>query len=117
MIAEIVIAATMFMSGVQADMAQAELQEWESIGECRVSTFCPVCNDGAGHESSSGAYLTTGHAACNFLPIGTKVNVEGEEYEIVDICGIDNTIDIFVDDDSGVCHCNRLEYKNVSVKK
>lgn len=77
----------------------------------------PFCNDGTGHESSSGKYLEYGDCACNWLPIGTEVRVGGEEYTVVDTCGIDDTIDIFVDDDSGVCQCNHLSYEKVEVMK
>ena len=80
------------------------------------NSILPFCNDGAGHESSSGKYLEYGDCACSWLPVGTKVNVEGEEFTVVDTCGTD-AIDIFIDDDSGFCQCDRNEYKNVSIKK
>ena len=87
---------------------------YEYIGECRITEYCPQCNDGSGHESSSGVYLEYGHAACNWLPIGTIVNIEGDEFVVVDTCGTD-AIDIFVDTDE--CHCNLNEYKRVAIKK
>lgn len=89
--------------------------EWKNLGECRITCYCPVCNDGQGHESSSGKELRYGHAACNWLPIGTKISIEGEIFEIVDTCGTD-AIDIFVDTDDQSCRCNLNEYKDVRVK-
>lgn len=88
---------------------------YEDIGTCRVTCYCCTCNDGSGHESSSGTYLRYGHAACNWLPVGTVIDIEGDEFVIVDTCGTD-AIDIFIDDDSGVCKCNLNEYKRVTIK-
>lgn len=111
--ASIAMAATM----ATAPVSESNLDGWEYIGEQRITTYCCACNDGAGHESSSGKYLEYGDCACNWLPIGTAVRVGGEEYTVVDICGIDDTIDIFVDDDSGVCQCNHMSYEKVEVMK
>lgn len=90
--------------------------EWRSLGECRITSYCPICNDGSGHESSSGTRLQYGHAACNWLPIGTKISVEGEIFTIVDTCGTD-AIDIFIDHNDGYCGCNLNEYRKVAIKK
>lgn len=116
-IASLFAAVSMTATMGTADIHTSDLEQWESIGEHRISVFCPVCNDGSGHESSSGKYLESGDCACSWLPIGTEVSIEGDKYTVVDICGMDDTIDIFVDDDSGECHCNYLDYKEVRVKK
>ena len=108
--ASIAMAATMATTTFEPD------PEWVNVGEYRITTYCPVCNDGAGHESSSGIPLEYGCAASKDFPIGTTISIEGEQFVITDVCGMDNTIDIFIDDDSGVCHCNRLDYRNVSIK-
>lgn len=107
--ASIAMAATM----ATAPVAESNLDGWEYIGEQRITEYCCVCNDGSGHESSSGKYLEYGDCACNWLPIGTKVNIEGEEFTVVDTCGTD-AIDIFLDMDE--CYCDRNEWKEVSVK-
>ena len=97
-----------------APMPQKEkTPEWKDLGECRITTYCCACNDGSGHESSSGKYLEYGDCACNWLPIGTEISIEGEIFTVVDICGTD-AIDIFIDTDE--CHCNLLEYKDVRIK-
>ena len=88
------------------------VEKWEPIGEQRITCYCPTCNDGGDHESSSGVYLEPGHAACSWLPIGTKISVEGEIFTIVDTCGTD-AIDLFVETD--YCRCNINEYRKVSV--
>lgn len=80
----------------------------------RVTEYCPACNSPAGHGSASGAYLTTGHCACGWLPIGTVIEIDGERYEVMDVCGTD-AVDIFRNDDSGVCHCERNEYEEVTI--
>ena len=88
-------------------------EEWKDLGECRITTYCCACNDGSGHESSSGKYLEYGDCACSWLPIGTEISIEGELFTVVDICGTD-AIDIFIDTDE--CHCNLNEYKAVRIK-
>ena len=110
------IIATVLAVAITASPApkKEKKPEWKSLGECRITTYCPSCNDGSGHESSSGTYLEYGHAACNWLPIGTKISVEGEIFEIVDVCGTD-AIDLFVDTEG--CYCNTNEYRKVSVKQ
>lgn len=110
----IIAAATMTGAMAQEDVSPAPI--YEDLGECRITCYCPECNDGTGHESSSGAYLKTGHAACRWLPVGTIIDIEGDEFEIVDTCGTD-AIDIFIDDDSGECRCNLNEYKRVTIKR
>ena len=97
-----------------APMPQKEkTPEWKDLGECRITTYCCACNDGSGHESSSGKYLEYGDCACSWLPIGTEISIEGEIFTVVDICGTD-AIDIFID--TNECHCNLNEYKNVRIK-
>ena len=91
-------------------------EEWKDLGECRITCYCPVCNDGSGHESSSGVELRYGHAACSWLPVGTKISIEGEIFTVVDTCGTD-AIDIFIDTDDSICRCNLNEYKNVRIKE
>ena len=80
------------------------------LGHQRITTYCPECNDGQGYESSSGKKLEYGDCACSWLPIGTKINIEGAPFTVVDICGTD-AIDIFVDTED--CECNLNEYRKV----
>lgn len=88
---------------------------WKNIGMCRITTYCPWCNDPPGtYNSSSGAQLYEGCAACNWLAIGTKIRINGNEYTIVDTCGTD-AIDIFVD--TSYCQCHTNYYTNVEIYK
>ena len=89
---------------------------WKDLGECRITSYCPYCNDGSGHESSSGKELRYGYAACSWLPIGTKISIEGEIFTIVAVCGTD-AIDVFIDHDEGYCGCTLNEYRNVAIKE
>lgn len=91
-------------------------EEWKSLGKCRITSYCPVCNDGSGHESSSGKELEYGDCACSWLPVGTKVSIEGEIFTVVDVCGTD-AIDIFIDHDEGYCSCQLNEYRKVAIKE
>lgn len=108
------ISLLMITTIVSTNVEQITEPQWEMIGECRITTYCPHCNEPQGHQSSSGKYLEYGDCACNFLPLGTVISIEGEEFTVVDTCGMDNTIDIFIDSDS--CQCNLLDYRKVSVK-
>lgn len=82
----------------------------EDLGECRITEYCPACNEPYGYASASGVTLEPGHCACSWLPIGTVLYIEGERYEVVDICGTD-AIDIFIDTDT--CECDLNEYRHV----
>lgn len=113
-IAAMLVAASIAAPHVHKD--KPKQAEWKYLGECRTTSYCPYCNDGSGHESSSGKELEYGDAACNWLPIGTKVSIEGEIFTIVDTCGTD-AIDIFIDHDAGFCGCNLNEYRKVAIKK
>lgn len=113
-IVAVLMAASLLLTPV--GKTNAEKDKWEPVGKCRITCYCPICNDGEGYESASGKELRYGYAACSWLPIGTKISVEGEIFEIVDVCGTD-AIDLFIDTDEPVCHCNLNEYRYVSVKR
>ena len=82
-----------------------EESHWESLGDCRITYYCPVCNDpGYSYASSSGTTLYEGCVACSWLPLGSKIRINGDEYTVVDRCGTD-AIDVFVD--TGECCCSQ----------
>lgn len=84
---------------------------WESLGKCRITNYCPGCNDPANsYESSSGKELKNGMVACNWLPIGTELKINGEKYIVADTCGTE-AIDIFIDTDE--CWCTENYYAKV----
>lgn len=91
---------------------QCEESRWQNLGYIRTTEYCGTCNDPAGHQSSSGAWLTDGMAACNWLPNGTRIRVNGQEYTVTDYCGTD-AIDLFRDTDG--CYCNLNQYQKVEV--
>lgn len=109
------IAATLALATM---IAAAPLPDFEyiPIGEHRITEYCATCNDGAGHESASGKYLEYGDAACNWLPFGTVIDIEGDEFVIVDTCGTD-AIDLYVEDGVNGCNCSLNEYKRVAIKR
>ena len=115
MISELILGVSMLTNVAMADIDhKANDTEWEIIGKCRITSYCCACNDGSGHESSSGKYLQYGHVACRWLPNGTIISIEGEQFEVVDTCGTD-AIDVFIDTDE--CNCNLNEYKTVAIKR
>ena len=102
------------MKEVETEVSEFEDEShWTSLGSCRITTYCAGCNDPAGsYQSSSGAVLYEGCVACNWLPIGTRLRIDGCEYVVMDTCGTD-AIDIFVD--TGYCMCNANYYTEVYV--
>lgn len=89
-------------------------RHWKSIGECRITEYCPSCNDPAGtYQSSSGAYLYEGCVACNWLPNGTKIRIRKRYvFVVMDTCGTE-AIDIFRD--TSYCCCNGNYYAEVEI--
>lgn len=98
----------------KSEIIKKKKPKWKYLGECRVTTYCPYCNDGDGHDSSSGKYLEDGDCACSWLPIGTKIKIAGRIYRVVDICGT-NAIDLYIDHNEGYCICNLNEYRKVMI--
>lgn len=90
--------------------------EWKSLGEYRTTFFCEACNSPYGRQSASGIPLEYGHVAMNDVPLGSKINIEGETFIVTDRCGIDRTVDIFVPTCDGMCHCNKLDYEVVKIR-
>ena len=111
-LAGLLIASTVTVAPVPKEKPKSV---WKDLGECRITSYCPYCNDGEGHESSSGKELEYGDAACNWLPIGTRISIGGDIFTVVDICGT-NAIDIFIDHDDGYCGCNLNEYQDVKME-
>lgn len=123
MIAEVLIAAVLALAPMVAEESvpedytsdsQVEVVKEGEVETVRVTEYCPSCNCPPGHGSASGKYLEEGDCACGWLPMGTVVIIDGEEYTVVDVCGTD-AIDIFVNDDSGECRCERNEYEEAVI--
>lgn len=112
------IATALLTATISTAPAPAPKSEpvWEPIGEWRITTYCEECNEPIGHQSSSGRYLEYGQVAMNGVTIGSKISIDGEVFEVTDRCGIDNTVDIFIENDSGHCQCDTLDYKKVYIK-
>ena len=113
-IATAILAATISTAPAPAPKSKPV---WQDIGKWRITTYCEECNEPIGHQSSSGRYLEYGQVAMNGVPIGSKISIDGEVFEVTDRCGIDNTVDIFIESGDGCCHCDKLDYKKVYIKK
>lgn len=85
---------------------------YTDIGYQRITTYCPVCNDGQGYECTAQKRLESGDCACRWLPNGTKISIEGEIKTVNDTCGTE-AIDVFIDTDE--CNCNLNEYRKVVI--
>ena len=103
----VVLAAGVSMSAAQADMMPIDL------GEYRITTYGIYCNEPVGRQSASGKTLEYGDVAMNGVPFGSKISIDGEIFTVTDRCGIDGTVDIFIETNSDHCTCNTLDYKEV----
>ena len=63
---------------------------------CEVSAYS--CGDGMTPSAmmASGETVFVGACACNFLPFGTQVRIGDNIYTVLDRCGIDDCIDIYM---------------------
>lgn len=88
--------------------------EW-LIAEC--SAYTPY---DCGTITATGETVHVGGIACNFLPFGTVVVIDGREYVVNDRCGIENCIenciDIFMESYEDAIQFGR-QYKEVYIKR
>lgn len=107
--------SAMFSSTVPLEKAKSE--QWRDLGKYRITVFCEACNDPSGTQSASGKALEYGDVAMNGVPLGSKISIDGEIFTVVDRCGIDGTVDIFIPGgEDNICECNFLDYKEVRIK-
>ena len=91
---------------------------WKDLGTYRITVYCQYCNDPpGGYESKSGKKLKYGYVAMNDVPLGSEISVEGETFKVMDRCGRENTVDIFIPAENGYCQCNYLDYKKVRIRR
>lgn len=84
--------------------------EW-LIAEC--SAYTPY---DCGTITATGEPVHVGGVACNFLPFGTVVIIDGREYVVNDRCGIENCIDIFMESYEEAIQFGR-QHKDVYIKR
>jgi len=84
--------------------------EW-IVSEC--SAYTPY---DSGTITATGETVRVGGVACNFLPFGTVVVIDGVEYVVNDRCGIDGCIDIFMESYEDAIEFGR-RYKEVYIKR
>lgn len=111
MVNELILGVSMLANVAMADIDSGPT----SLGEYRITTYDVCCNEPHGRQSASGKTLEYGDVAMNDVPFGTKISIDGEIFTVVDRCGVDNTVDIFIENDTGVCQCDTLEYKEVYI--
>lgn len=83
----VILATLMIVAGGVSD----SYAEWINV---RCTAYSPY---DCGGITASGEYVHEGGVACNFLPLGTVVAIDGYDYIVNDRCGIDGTLDIFME--------------------
>lgn len=84
--------------------------EWITA-EC--SAYTPY---DCGTITATGETVRVGGVACNFLPFGTVVVIDGVEYTVNDRCGIDDCVDIFMESYEDAIQFGR-QCKEVYIKR
>lgn len=106
-----------------ATEAEAIPEEWASLGEFRLTFYCPCyqCSEGWGHQTASGAYATEGRTIAvdpRVIPYGTEVRIGDHVYVAADCGGSikGKRIDIFMEDHE---RCNQagVQYSEIYIKK
>ena len=92
-------------------------EKTEYLGTYTLTAYCPCteCSGRWGYQTASGKRATEGRTvACNSIPLGTKILIEGFGiFMVEDTGGMGPTIiDIFFED-----HTNDFLYKNVNIYK
>ena len=78
----------------RAESIQEEVEEAVDYIEVEITHYTHT-----GNNTASGVYPVAGRTvACNFLPLGTRIRINGQEFLVEDRVGLSgNIIDIFVD--------------------
>ena len=106
-----------------ATEAEAIQEEWVSLGEFRLTFYCPCyqCSEGWGHQTASGAYATEGRTIAvdpRVIPYGTEVRIGDHVFVAEDRGGgiKGKRIDIFMEDHE---RCNQagVQYSEIYIKK
>lgn len=109
-----------FMWGEYLSLQKPKTNNTQLLGYYDITHYCSCakCNGSwAGRPTASGAYPQINHTvACNSLPIGTKIMIEGQVYTVEDTGGMGNSvIDVYVGSHSEAL--NRGRKKKVPVYK
>lgn len=87
----------------EAIFLQEELgrrEEGTALGRvisCETSAYTSGDGETPSDIMANGEVVHVGAVACNFLPFGTKVRINGNVYTVKDRCGVDNCIDIYME--------------------
>ena len=88
-----------FPAGMPSDIRQM-YEERELTKECSIGTYELTAYTWTGNPCANGNYPTSGYTvACNSLPLGTRIRIDGYgEYIVEDRGGMgNNVIDIYMD--------------------
>lgn len=106
-----------------ATEAEAIPEEWASLGEFRLTFYCPCyqCSEGWGHQTASGAYATEGRTIAvdpRVIPYGTEVRIGDHVFVAEDRGGSikGKRIDVFMESHAA-CRKAGVQYSEIFIKK
>ncbi|MEG0702969.1 MAG: G5 domain-containing protein [Christensenella sp.] len=101
-------------SSDSSNQAETDLNGRKAI-KMQVTAYCSNCNSGS--KTSMGTYPQWGTLACNSLPFGTRVYIEGYGEGVVEDRGGmgGNVIDIYMGDQANEDTCNAWGRKTMTV--
>ena len=94
------------------------------LGMCAVSFQCQAewvaaeltAYTHTGNPTASGEWPYEGGVACNFVPLGTVIVIDGNRYVVNDRSGAPGIIDIFMDSYDDCINFGR-QYKHVYIER
>jgi len=112
------VVETVSVSEYRNTEQERENEEYTNRGEIRtMHVTCTAYSAGDGMTPgtvmASGKTVYNGAVACNFLPLGSKVRIDGRIYTVEDRCGYNDRIDIYMD---SVAECYQFGIRTLQVE-
>lgn len=97
----------------QNEIKGQELSVATRVITCEVTAYSIGDGYTPSDTMANGEHVYVGACACNFLPFGTQVRINGNIYTVADRSGVDGIIDIYMD---SVEECNAWGRRTMEVE-